>query len=157
MALAETYFKLQMNKSEILKIIQDKLSAKIENLERLIAETRSSNNETKSSMGDKFETSREMVQQEINNLQIQLNENIQARNSLKTINTNEHLIIGLGSLVETDKGLFYIAVSLGEIILNEKKIFAISTESPLAKMLVGKKKGDQFSLNNAKQILITIW
>ena len=157
MALAETYFKLQMNKSEILKIIQDKLSAKIENLERLIAETRSSNNETKSSMGDKFETSREMVQQEINNLQIQLNENIQARNSLKTINTNEHLIIGLGSLVETDKGLFYIAVSLGEIILNEKKIFAISTESPLAKMLVGKKKGDEFSLNNAKQIINTIW
>ena len=157
MALAETYFKLQMNKSEILKIIQDKLSAKIENLERLIAETRSSNNETKSSMGDKFETSREMVQQEINNLQIQLNENIQARNSLKTINTNEHLIIGLGSLVQTDKGLFYIAVSLGEIILNEKKIFAISTESPLAKMLVGKKKGDEFSLNNAKQIINTIW
>ena len=157
MALAETYFKLQMNKSEILKIIQDKLSAKIENLERLIAETRSSNNETKSSMGDKFETSREMVQQEINNLQIQLNENIQARNSLKTINTNEHLIIGLGSLVQTDKGLFYIAVSLGEIILNEKKIFAISTESPLAKMLVGKKKGDEFSLNKAKQIINTIW
>ena len=157
MALAETYFKLQMNKSEILIIIQDKLSAKIENLERLIAETRSSNNETKSSMGDKFETSREMVQQEINNLQIQLNENIQARNSLKTINTNEHQIIGLGSLVQTDKGLFYIAVSLGEIILNEKKIFAISTESPLAKMLVGKKKGDDISLNNTKQIIKTIW
>ena len=64
-----------MNKSEILLIIQDKLSAKIENLERLINETRASNNETKSSMGDKFETSREMVQQEINTLQIQLNEN----------------------------------------------------------------------------------
>ena len=146
-----------MNKSEILQIIQDKLSAKIENLERLINETRASNNETKSSMGDKFETSREMVQQEINTLQIQLNENRNARNSLKQINTKLHQTIGLGSLVETDKGLFYIAVSLGEIIFNKKKIFVISTESPLGKILFGMKKGEEISLNNMKQIIKAVW
>ena len=146
-----------MNKAEILQIIQDKLSAKIENLERLIDETRASNNETKSSMGDKFETSREMVQQEINTLQIQFNENRNARNSLKQINTNLHQTIGLGSLVETDKGLFYIAVSLGEIIFNEKKIFVISTESPLGKALYGKKKDEEISLNNLKQKILKIW
>ena len=146
-----------MNKSEILQIIQDKLSAKIENFERLIDETRASNNETKSSMGDKFETSREMVQQEINTLQIQLNENRNARNSLKQINTNLHQTIGLGSLVETDKGLFYIAVSLGEIIFNEKKIFVISTESPLGKILFGMKKGEEISLNNMKQTINAVW
>lgn len=146
-----------MNKSEILQIIQDKLSAKIENLERLIDEIRASNNETKSSMGDKFETSREMVQQEINTLQIQLNENRNARNSLKQINTKLHQTIGLGSLVETDKGLFYIAVSLGEIIFNKKKIFVISTESPLGKILFGMKKGEEISLNNMKQIIKAVW
>ena len=146
-----------MNKSEILQIIQDKLSAKIENFERLIDETRASNNETKSSMGDKFETSREMVQQEINTLQIQLNENRNARNSLKQINTNLHQTIGLGSLVETDKGLFYIAVSFGEIIFNEKKIFVISTESPLGKILFGMKKGEEISLNNMKQTINAVW
>ena len=146
-----------MNKSEILQIIQDKLSAKIENLERLIDEIRASNNETKSSMGDKFETSREMVQQEINTLQIQLNENRNARNSLKQINTNLHQTIGLGSLVETDKGLFYIAVSFGQIIFNEKKIFVISTESPLGKILFGMKKGEEISLNNMKQTINAVW
>jgi transcription elongation GreA/GreB family factor len=146
-----------MNKPEILKIIQTKFSEKIENLERLITETRASNNETKSSMGDKYETSREMVQQEINNLQIQLNENLKAKNSLKFINVNPHQIIGLGSLVETDKGIFYIAVSLGEIIFEKKKIFVISTESPLAKVLVGKKKGEEIILNNLSQKIIKIW
>lgn len=146
-----------MNKTEILQITQDKLSAKIENLERLINETRASNNETKSSMGDKFETSREMVQQEINTLQIQLNENVQARNSLKQINTNLHQTIGLGSVVETDKGLFYIAVSLGEIIFHEKKIFVISTESPLGKILFSKKKGEEISLNSMKQTIKDVW
>ena len=146
-----------MNKPEILQIIHEKLSGKIENLERLISETRASNNETKSSMGDKFETSREMVQQEINNLQIQLNENLNARNSLKTINTKLHQMIGLGSLVETNNGLFYIAVSLGEIKLNDKKIFVISTESPLGKLLFGKKKGEEIILNNTKQIIQNLW
>ncbi len=146
-----------MNKTEILQIIQDKLSEKIGTLERMIAETRASNNETKSSMGDKYETSREMVQQEINNIQLQLNENLRAKNSLKLITTNPHQTIGVGSLVETDKGLFYIAVSLGEIIFNEKKIFVISTESPLGNVLLGHKTGEEISLNNLKQKILKIW
>ena len=97
LAFAKSYFNFKMNKSEILQIIHTKLSEKIDNLERLINETRASNNETKSSMGDKYETTREMVQQEINNLQVQLNENIRAKNSLKLININLHQIVGSGS------------------------------------------------------------
>lgn len=146
-----------MNKSEILQIVHTKLSEKIGNLERLIAETRASNNETKSSMGDKYETTREMVQQEINNLQIQLNENVKAKNSLKLLNSNPHEIVGSGSLVETDKGLFYIAVSLGEINFEGRKIFLISPESPLAKVLIGKKKEQEISLHNNKQVIQNLW
>lgn len=146
-----------MNKFEILQIILKKLSEKIDNLERLIDETRASNNETKSSMGDKYETTREMVQQEINNLQVQLNENIRAKNSLKMINANLHQVIGLGSLIQTEKGFFYIAVSLGEIAFEKMKIFIISPESPLAKVLIGKKKGDEISLNNTKQTIQNLW
>lgn len=146
-----------MNKAEILQIIHDKLSEKIATLEKMISETRASNNETKSSMGDKYETSREMVQQQINNLQFQLNEYVQARNFLKIINTKPHQTVGLGSLIQTDKGLFYISVSLGEITFNEKKIFVISTESPLGKALFGKKKGEEISLNNMKQTILNLW
>ena len=146
-----------MNKSQLITIIHNKLAEKVDNLERLIAETRASNNETKSSMGDKYETTREMVQQEINNIQLQLNENLRAKNSLKLITTNPHQTIGVGSLVEIDKGLFYIAVSLGEIIFNEKKIFVISTESPLGNVLLGHKTGEEISLNNLKQKILKIW
>mgnify|MGYP000895091918 CR=1 FL=1 len=146
-----------MNKSEILNTVSEKLELKIKTLENLIAETRASNNETKSSMGDKYETTREMVQQEINNLQIQLNENVRAKNSLKFINITPHQIIGSGSLVETERGLFFIAVSLGEISVEKKKIFIISPESPLAKVLIGKKKGDEISLNNLKQSILNVW
>lgn len=155
--LRETERKQNMNKSDILEIVQKKLSEKIETLERLISETRASNNETKSSMGDKYETSREMVQQQINTLQLQLNENRRAHTFLITLNVNPHQIIGVGSLVKTDKGLFYIAVSCGEIIYEGKKIFVISPESPLGGSLLGKKKNDQITLNNSVQNIVNFW
>ena len=153
MALAKTY---QM-KSELLEIIHQKISEKIQKLEQLIAETRASNNDTKSSMGDKYETSREMLQQEINNLQIQLNEHLKSQQILKNINPNPHKIVTLGSLVETEKGKFFIAVSLGEITFSQEKIFVISAESPLAKAMNGKKTGESFVVNNLSQIIKNIW
>ena len=153
MALAKTY---QM-KSELLEIIHQKISEKIQKLEQLIAETRASNNDTKSSMGDKYETSREMLQQEINNLQIQLNEHLKSQKILININPNPHKVVSLGSLVETEKGMFFIAISLGELSFNQEKIFVISAESPLAKAMNGKKTGESFVVNNLSQIIKNIW
>ncbi len=143
-------------KSELLEIIQQKVSEKILKLEQLIVETRASNNDTKSSMGDKYETSREMLQQEINNLQIQLNEHLKSQKILKNINPNPHKVVSLGSWVETDKGKFFIAISLGELSFNQEKIFIISAESPLAKAMNGKKVGDVFLINNSPQTITNI-
>ena len=144
-------------KSELLEIIQQKVSEKILKLEQLIAETRASNNGTKSYMGDKYETSREMLQQEINNLQIQLNEHLKSQKILKNINPNPHKVVSLGSWVETNKGKFFIAISLGEIFFNQEKVFVISTESPLAKAMSGKKVGETFIVNNLTQTIKNIW
>lgn len=146
-----------MDKSEILKIISQKLSEKIQKLENLISETRASSNDTKSSMGDKYETGREMLQQEINNLQIQLNEILKQKDFLKTILPKPSDKAEKGAIIETDKGLFFISVSLGEIIYENKKIIAISPESPLAKAMHGKMKSEIFAINNLSQAIKNIW
>lgn len=146
-----------MDKSKIFSIIQNKLSEKIDNFERLIAETRASSNDTKSSMGDKYETSREMLQQEINNLQIQLNEIKKQQDFLKTIIPKISEKVEKGAVVETDRGLYFIAVSLGEIVFDHKKIVAISPESPLAKAMHGKTKSEIVTINNINQTIKNIW
>lgn len=146
-----------MNKQEILNLVQEKLDLKIKTLEKLISDTRTSNNETKSSMGDKYETTREMVQQEINNLQVQLNENIKAKNSLKLIPQSKSEKVGFGSLVENANGIFYISVSLGYLDYNNAKVFLISPESPLALAMIGKKENDEFLLNLVKQSIKNIY
>ena len=108
-------------------------------------------------MGDKYETGREMLQQEINNLQIQLNENRSHENILKSLNSNPYKMSGLGSLVQTDAGFFYISVSAGEILHEKIKIFAVSADSPVAKEMAGIKVGEEFAVNGMKRVIRNIW
>ena len=145
-----------MNKTELIKLISQKLSEKIQTFEKLIAETRASNNDTKSSMGDKYETGREMLQQEINNLQVQLNEVLKQQDFLKTILVKPSDKAEKGAIVKTERGLFFISVSLGELSFEHQKIICISPESPLAKAMNGKQKGEVFSLNNMSQKIVDI-
>ena len=146
-----------MDKASLLSIIKIKLSEKIENFEKLIAETRASSNDTKSSMGDKYETGREMLQQEINNLQVQLNEILKQKDFLKTVLPKPSDKAEKGAIVKTEKGLFFISVSLGEIKVENEKIICISPESPLAKAMSGKPKSEVFSINNINQKIENIW
>ena len=150
-----------MDKQKLSLLISQKLSEKIQNFEKLIAETRASNNDTKSSMGDKYETGREMLQQEINNLQVQLNEVLKQQDFLKTSfdklrMTKKFDKAEKGAIVKTERGLFFISVSLGEITFENQKIICISPESPLAKAMNGKQKDEGFSLNNMNQKILII-
>src|SRR6202000_1151954 len=75
---------------------------------------KASNDDTKSSAGDKYETGREMAQQQTNRHLAQLNE----ANKLKVaLNQISPAVISdeaePGSLVITDGGNFYIAISAG--------------------------------------------
>ncbi|MCA6067557.1 hypothetical protein JI747_010235 [Chryseobacterium sp. RG1] len=146
-----------MDKQQILDTIKIKTADKIHTFEKLIAETRASNNDTKSSMGDKYETGREMLQQEINNLTRQLNETLNQQALLQKITSEPSLKVQNGALVKTDKGLFYVSVSLGEIILDNQKIMTVSIESPLIKAMLGKQEKETFIINNIQQVIEKIW
>jgi len=113
-------------------------------------------------MGDKYETGREMLQQEINNLQIQLNEVLKQQDSLKSfeslrMTTKTFEKVEKGAIVKTERGLFFISVSLGEITFENQKIICISPESPLAKAMNGKPMNAVFSINNINQKIENIW
>ncbi|MFC3158850.1 hypothetical protein ACFOEQ_10265 [Chryseobacterium arachidis] len=108
-------------------------------------------------MGDKYETGREMLQQEINNLQRQLNEALNQQNALQKITAEPLSKVQNGALVKTDKGLFYISASVGEIIVDNRKIMTVSAESPLVKAMNGLVKKQTFFINNVTQVIEEIW
>lgn len=138
---------------------QNLVLAKADELKLAIKNTReASNNDTKSSMGDKYETSREMLQQDLNRLQQQL-----AETNLMLFNLNALKIkinplgIDVGVIAYTTVGLFYIAVSLGSVLFQHKQVRVISQASPLAKILKSKKIGDSFILNNKTQKILEVY
>lgn len=138
-----------MNKLELYNKCSEEITKKINRIKDSLNEVQqAANNETKSSAGDKHETGRAMAQLETEKLTNQLSELINLQNILTKINPNEtHRAIGLGSLVQTNKGLFYISIPLGKISLGKVDCYAISTTSPIAKIMFSKGTGDSFSFN----------
>lgn len=111
-------------------------------------------NETKSSAGDKYETAREMMQQEIQLNERQLFEAKKLRHALSLINPAVRTVsAGTGSLVFTDRGNFFIAAGLGLLYSDGIQFNVISAASPVAKALAGHKSGDTVTFN---QIEFTI-
>ncbi|WP_313373962.1 hypothetical protein [Chishuiella sp.] len=143
-------------KEKLYQYIHELLNDKINYLQKLINDLRSSNNDTKSSMGDKYETSREMIQQEIVNIQKQLNEVILQKEQFSKIKYLEKDSVIIGSYVKTSMGNFYVACSLGEIDFNGEKIFVISSQTPLVQTILGNKKGDIFEMNNQKFTIVEV-
>jgi transcription elongation GreA/GreB family factor len=117
--------------------------------EEAIAEAQqAANDDTKSSAGDKYETGREMMQQETNRNLAQLNEAnklMVALNQLGIKGTSQ--IAEPGSLVITNNGNFYLSISAGTLELYGKSYFAVSPASPIGIKLKGTQAGDEFILN----------
>lgn len=112
------------------------------------------NEDTKSSAGDKYETNREMMQAEKDKAMQQLSEASKLRKVLDGINPkNNSESVGLGSLVKTNIGLFYIAVAIGEFEIDKSKVFGISPVSPIGSALKGYEKGDNINFNGREVII----
>jgi transcription elongation GreA/GreB family factor len=128
---------------------------RVSDLKAIIQEAQdAANNETKSSAGDKHETGRAMAQLETEKLNAQLSEALKLTETLTKINPDTtHQIVGLGSLVITNNGNFFIGVSLGKIEHDGEIYFAISAVSPIGQVLVTKKEKDAFSFNNRAYII----
>ncbi|MFK5957537.1 MAG: 3-oxoacyl-ACP synthase [Lutibacter sp.] len=107
--------------------------------------------ETKSSAGDKHETGRAMLQLEMEKASQQLVVINQMKVVLDKINIkNSSVISCLGSLIRTNKETYYLAISAGKITVENTDFYAVSTNSPIGKQLLGKKVGEIIPFNEAK-------
>lgn len=145
-----------MNKEHLYQLCLSFIEQRIQTAETALTQAReASNDDTKSSAGDKYETSREMMQQDIDRNKRLL---IDAEENRKVLETVGMAVvtdnIRGGSLVYTNQGIFYISISAGQLQSAGETVFAISAASPIGKLMLGKKKGDEFSFNG-KNYLIT--
>jgi transcription elongation GreA/GreB family factor len=139
-------------KEQLYRQCCDYISKKEAEIKKLIAEAQeSSANETKSSAGDKYETTREVLQQEIDLNLSRLNELNKLKTELEYISpTQSGLTVSPGSVVYTSNGNFYISISAGKIEADGTSFYAISPASPIASKMLGQKAGYAFDMNGKR-------
>lgn len=138
-------YKKQQLISKLIAIIDQKITL----LEALIdAAKESRNGETKSTVGDKYETARAMADIEIRKNQNQLNKWVHQRNDLQKIAVSyTHESAGYGSVIITNESNYFIAVGIGKVHLGGELFLAVSLASPMGNILKDKKTGDSFRFN----------
>lgn len=113
--------------------------------------------ETKNSAGDKHETGRAMLQLEMEKAGQQLKDVLQMKAVLERINLSGNFENArLGSLIMTTHGNYFLSVSAGIITLHGNTYFAISTQSPIGKLLLGKKEKASFVFQEKEITILKI-
>lgn len=146
-----------MIKSKIIRICQTTLNDKVSALQHeLFLINDSMTNDTKSSAGDKYETGREVMSKEIDKLNSILKETLLQKETLEKLNIKPNIVIGQGSLIKTDKGYFFLAISVGKIEVENVNVFCLSSASPLGALFVGKQTKDKVSFNNFEYSILEV-
>ena len=137
-----------LTKSEVIaeldKQLLSKLSYLTTNLKQAIF---SRNSDTKSSAGDKFETSREIAQIEIHKIENEI---------LKTQQFISDLASKASQLIITDKGAFLISIPFGKVMVNTTEVFCISNSAPISKALVNTEISQQFGFGGVPYKVLDI-
>ena len=137
---------------DIKKLIYRELiirqNEKIKNLQLLIKSTIDSrNSDTKSSAGDKHETSRAKIQTEIDHYSKQLSISLNQLHQLDSIDISlKNNKAVFGSLVVTNKATFFISIGLGKINIKSNDFFIISLDSPIGMIIKNKTINKSFQL-----------
>ncbi len=133
------------------------LGNRIAELQASINQAReAANDDTKSSAGDKHETGRAMAQLEQEKLGKQLQELYTQAELLKRIPEVNTAIVAVGSVVSCSTMNYYMAIAIGKLNLSNEAYFAISAQSPIGQLLLGKKAGDSIVFNGNRQEILSV-
>ncbi len=147
-----------ISKQKLIICITNSLNEKIQILEEERNSINKEKNEiTKSSAGDKFETSRSTLQIEYDKLNHQIIQLKDQLNKIGLIESNKTFSkIRYGALVITNSSYYLVSIGLGKYSIDNKSVFVISLTSPIGQILVDKKRGDYIIFNNKKEEIIDI-
>ena len=145
-------------KKKIIESCQASIRKRISEATDAILQLRSSAaEETKSSAGDKYETAREMISQEIEKQELQLADARNQLSVLATLDISVRQIALPGTVVETEHGAFFISTSAPAISLPNGKFVPVSPQSPLGSKLTGRKAGDTVVVNQRSFKVISVY
>jgi hypothetical protein len=145
-------------KKQIIDIAKAKVQQRLDEATKAMEAAQSAANEdTKSSAGDKFETSRAMAHNDLNLYKRQWHEASIDMNILELIDPEKSFKLTTnGTLVQTEIGLFFFCISIGVITLDNQKVMVASLASPMGEALKGKKAGEKFEFRGKSISILSV-
>ncbi len=149
---------MSISKKAIHAACLTSIRIKKEGQEKLIKEAQeAAAGDTKSSAGDKYETAREMIKQEIDKANHQLAIYERMEEALMKIDPNQSLqSVAPGSLIQTNEGTYFFSVSLGRVKAEKADVYVLSMASPLGKAMKGMTKGQELEMRGRKIEILDI-
>ena len=115
------------------------------------------NSESKGSAGDKHETGRAMAHLE---KEVHTRRHAMALSSLYKLQSirlsDPTEVTAIGSLVTTNIGIYFIAVGLGSIQMEDQTYKVISADSPMGQTLLELEEDDEVFFRNTQMIILLI-
>ena len=111
---------------------------------------------SKSSAGDKHEIARAMIHLEQEKLGFQYQQVFKQLKMLSQSDVYKQATIQSGSLILTDKALFYISVAFGKIHFKNQLVYVISPVSPLAQVFLNANATQTLSFQGISYVVLEI-
>lgn len=147
-----------MQKSKVLSTLKTEIESRIASVQAELDELLNSMaNDTKSTAGDKHETSRAMAQLEQEKLGKQIEELskfLQTFHGLSETKISDR--IQPGALIETERGFFLLGIAFGQLTVDTNSVFCLSTAAPLGRLLLDKTMGDEIALNGTNFKILSL-
>lgn len=149
---------LKQLRSELYDLMEELIKEKLDRTtEQVQSIETAKQGETKSTAGDKHETSRALLQAEEDQLKTQLKKNKALLVDLDTCRRMPMAqTISKGSIIQTNQSIILISLGMGNLKHKGKNYVAISPQAPLGKALLGKKPGDNVEFMNTVYQIIAI-
>lgn len=147
-----------MDKFQVHQELINEISKRQQQLNQMIEDVLSSTfSEFKSTAGDKHETGRAMAQLEQEKIGKQIQDLNRLADVIHQMNPEtKHTSIQHGSLIQTNKGWYYLSIGIGQIQVNSVPVFCMTAITPLGKELSGKKAGQKISWMNQELIIESV-
>ena len=148
-----------MNKKAWLELMETGVRDALNSLQADMAALQESRQaDTKSSAGDKHETARAMMDQELQQLNQQREKAFRNQSELQQLTDAPCEVAARGAAVETERIIYFISISFGKLpVEGVKPVYALSPVSPAAQAMLGKRAGECFEINGARHAILSVY
>ena len=150
--------KLNSIKQQLYQHCMEVLNNRLKTIQNTISDIQKSlESETKSTAGDKHETGRAMLQLEREKAGQQLAEVQKLQDVLQKIDiSSKQSKVALGSLVKTSELNYFLAISIGEVKIDDQSYYCISPSTPIGQLLLSRGEGEQINFRNRTFVISEI-